>query len=203
MVCNPYKSAIRMVKPPIDYAAIRAALVKAMSLGTGLGTGQIIQAQAEQPNAPRPARPYATFQVKRSAIRNGMDAVVPAPAFGPSMYTYIGERGIDYDLTLYGQTHEQAYTLAASLQTSLGTEPINGVLGAVNASVWSVGDVMDLSALLNTGFEGRALLELELWTTSQMVIDLGSIETVNTLGIISVDDTLGQATLAQTIGQGA
>lgn len=176
---------------PIDYAQVRKTLVQALCAATGLPQNSVIRAQGQGPVQPRPKLPYVTFAYRRAAIRNGYDAVVSAYAEGDTLWRYIGERGIAMDLTAYGRDQDEAYGLALGMQCGLQQEPIQNILGASGLTLWTLGDVTDVTALLNTGFEGRALLECEMWLGTSQLVDLGEIATVPVVGAIEDDGGQG------------
>lgn len=169
--------------PPIDYAATRAALVKAVAQATGLPPGHVLRAQAQGPVQPPPGRPYCSFTYRLASLRTGFrDQVVYAPDLGPTMWRYRGARGIALDLNFYADDQDVAYTLASSLQAALAQAPTRATLAAAGCSVWQIGDVTDVTALVGTGYEARALLEFQMWLGFNGPVDLGTIEQVSVRG---------------------
>jgi hypothetical protein len=173
---------------PVNYALCRKALVAALSIATGLDPSSIIRAEGQGPVQPRPKLPYVTFKFNRVSIRNGRDACRPAPGEGDSMWRYTGERGIAVDIQTYGRDQDEAYALASAIQFGLDTEPVADALALADLSVWSLGDATDITALLSTGFEGRALLECELWLGISVLVDLGEMASVPVVGVLTSDD---------------
>ena len=107
-------------KPPIDYAAARKALVRAISIGTGLSQSRVLRAQAQGPVQPVPEKPYATFMFRTSAMRTGFrDTQIKAPEISSTAVYYRGTRGIAVDVTFYGSDQDEAYGLAAAMQSAL------------------------------------------------------------------------------------
>lgn len=172
---------------PIDYAATRRALVQALCAITDLSQNQVIRAEGQGPVQPRPKLPYLTFKYRQVAIRNGYDAVVPASDQGETMWRYVGERGIGIDIIAYGRDQDEAYGLALGVQSGLQQQPYTEILSAAGLCVWTLGDVTDVTALLGTGFEGRALLECQLWQGTSALVDLGQMATVPVVGNIEDD----------------
>jgi hypothetical protein len=172
---------------PIDYAATRKALVQALCAMTQLPANQVIRAEGQGPVQPRPTLPYLTFKFRQAAIRNGYDALVPATDEGDTKWRYVGSRGIGIDIMAFGRDQDEAYGLALGVQSGLQQEPYAGILSAAGLCVWTMGDVSDLTALLGTGFEGRALLECELWQGTSILVDLGQIDIVPVVGNIEDD----------------
>jgi hypothetical protein len=188
-----------MASAPLDYASVRRALVASVALAAGVPAERVVRAEGQGPVQPRPPLPYIAFKVRRAAIRNGRDAVVYAPELGPTTWRYVGERGLGVDLTAFGRDQDEAYTLAAQMQAALDAEPCAEVLNAGGLSLWSVGDVVDVTALLGSGFEARALLEIEVWAGTELIVDLGEIATVPIVGDIVLDDTRGSLRDAFTV----
>jgi hypothetical protein len=89
------------------------------------------------------------------------------------------------ELNFFGEDQDQAYGLAAQMQTALFQEPTRRTLAAANLATWKILDATDVSALLGTGFEGRALLEFEMYLMVHSLVDLGAIEQVPVVGLIS------------------
>ena len=176
------------VASPIDYAQTRKTLVQALCSMTGLGPNCVIRAQGQGPIQPRPALPYLSFKYRTAAMRDGLDALVQPVAQDSTLWQYVGARGIAMDLMAYGQDQDQAYGLALCVQSGLQQEPYLDILQQSGLSVWTIGDVTDMTTLLNTGFEGRALLECELWQGVNQLVDLGQMDTVSVNGHIQ-DDT--------------
>jgi hypothetical protein len=173
--------------PPIDYAATRRAWVKALCAITQLPANQVIRAEGQGPVQPRPKLPYVTFKYRMAAMRNGYDAVVPATDAGDTMWRYVGERGISIDVITYGRDQDEAYGLALGIQSGLQQQPFVEILSSAGLCVWTLGDVSDVTALLGTGFEGRALLECTLWQGTSQLVDLGEMAIVPVVGNIEDD----------------
>ena len=172
---------------PIDYAATRKAWVQALCAITQLSPNQVIRAEGQGPVQPRPKLPYLTFKFRMVAMRNGYDAVVPATDAGETMWQYVGDRGIAIDVMAYGRDQDEAYGLALGVQSGLQQQPYVEILGRAGLCVWKLGDVSDVTALLGTGFEGRALLECELWQGTSQLVDLGEMAIVPVVGNIADD----------------
>ena len=176
------------VAPLIDYAAARKGLVQAVAAGTGLAPNRIIRLQGQGPVQAPPPRPYATFLFRMAAMRvNYRDSMVPAPEVSPSAYYLKGNRGIAVDLTFYADDQDAAYGLAANMQSALFADPILALLRAQNFVIWQIGDVTDTAALLGTGFEGRALLEFQMWTTTAKLVDPDQIDGLRIVGDFTGD----------------
>ena len=171
---------------PIDYAQTRKSLVQSLQAATGLGPNQVIRHQGQGPVQPRPKLPYLSFRYRTASMRDGYDALVPTDG-NDTLWNYVGSRGIAIDLMAYGRDQDEAYTLGMLVQSGMEQEPIQNILDASGLCVWKIGDVTDMTALLNTGYEGRAMLELELWQGTNILVDLGEMATVTVVGDIEDD----------------
>lgn len=175
----------------IDFTAARRALCATIAAGTGLGPNQILRAQAQGPVQPVPTRPFATFTFRDVGLRAGFrDWVMPAPEISKTATYITGHRGARVDVTFFGESQDDAYGLAITMQGALYCPPVVAPLRQANWAITRVGDVTDVSALLNTGYEGRSLLEFEMWSTSTQLFDPGSIDEVPMVGDIKLSGTL-------------
>jgi len=169
--------------PAIDYAAVRKGLVAFLSAATGLVNGRFILAQAQGPIQPVPKRPYATFQFRMTALKaNFRDYTTPVPDSLTGAVCYAGHRGVALDVTFHGRTQDEAYGLAVNCQAGLYRPDLLGPLTSIGWAVYTIGDVTDLTALLNTGFEPRAMCEFEMWTKIKTIVEPGYIESVPLVG---------------------
>lgn len=167
----------------IDYAAARKALVGAVSLGTGLGNNRIIREQAQGPVQPVPPRPYASFTFRMAAMRTPFrDSTVFENVAGNEHVTISGYRGIAVDITFHGESQDDAYGYATTFQASLYRDDVLRALRAYNFAVWAVQDVTDLTAMMATGYEGRAMVEFEMWTRIVSTVAVGDIQSVPLIG---------------------
>lgn len=175
---------------PIDYDAIRRALVSAVAQATGLDVEHVVMAEPEIPNAPRPTLPYVSMKLTSAAIRYGQDALT---VDAQGVQHLGGQRGIVVSVNTYGRSHEEAYGVMAALQFGLDNPAVLDPLRAAGIAVWWQGAVGDLSMLLETGYEGRAQMDVFLGVAGniQSAVDtVGSVEVVgNIQGATAVDIT--------------
>lgn len=166
--------------PPIDFDAVRAAIWRAVQAATGLGPNGVVVSQPEHPIAKRPETPFCEFIVTTVAQTFGRDAMVPTAA-DDGTFRYYGPRLMTAQFQFYGETHEQAYGLACCMQAALHTDPVADGLRAAGIVVWSREPVTDLSALLSTGYEGRAGFNVSFGLHSELIVDVGTITSVPVL----------------------
>lgn len=180
-------------KLPLNFDALRKALVDEIQRVTTL---TCIVAEPETQNVPRPPKPYFTLKMVSPAIKSGDDS---ASNLGGTVWNRGGQRKMIVDFNCYGCSHEQAYNFASLWQQSLELETVQANLRVAGIAVWLNGSVQDLSALLNSGFEGRALLEVSFGIASNLSEDLGTIETINVTGEVTTDQNIVETINAQVI----
>jgi hypothetical protein len=166
---------------PLDFTAIRKAIIAEMQRVTGV---TCILAQPETTAFPRPARPYMSMFFTQVANREGDDSASPVT---DSTWNVGGQRGMVVDFNSYGRTHEEAYGLAVAWQCALEGEETQAALRVGGVAVWLNGSVADLSELLQTGYEGRARLEVHFGVAVNRTEDRGAIEDVTVNGTVTTD----------------
>lgn len=161
---------------PIDYNLIRKTICNEVQKITGI---PCILQEPETPVDLRPKLPYFSLKFVMPGQKRGDDAYSTAtgdPNNPSSEWAFGGTRRITAQFDCYATTHEQAYSYMALWQGSLDTIPVQQDLREIGLAVWQILDNTDSTALLNTGFEGRALLEVYFGIVSNLVKDLGSME---------------------------
>jgi len=98
-----------------------------------------------------------------------------------------GQREIMVDFNCFGNSHEEAYDYMALLQSALELQTIQEDLRRAGIALWMNGSVADFSALLNTGYEGRAQMQVAFGIAANMTEDLGEIAVVPFQGDIKTD----------------
>lgn len=180
---------------PIDFNAIRVALVDEVQRVTGL---TCIMAEPETQNVPRPPKPYFTMKFIGPALKTGDDAHTWIA--GGTTWNSGGARKMTADFNCYARSHEEAYNYGCLWQGALELFGTQTNLRAAGIAVWLCGNLTDLSALLNTGFEGRSHIEVTFGLASNFTEDLGAIETINVgPGSITTDQNNVETFNAQVI----
>lgn len=168
---------------PVNYDLIRKTLVAEVQRVTG---ATCIVAQPESNNADRPDKPYSTLQFLNPGVKKGDDSSKQIP--GTSLWVTGGQRKMVVDFNFYGLSHEEAYSYGALWQAALEQETTQAVLRAAGVAVWlNAGPLRDLSALLNTAFEGRCQLEVAFGVASNVTEDRSSIDKVDLDGTVTTD----------------
>lgn len=175
---------------PIDFDAVRIALVRAVSVGTGLPESQVIMLEGEGLDAPRPKSPYFGILITTPSIKAGFDWMVPVPdeqGQPTGLFYYRGPRTMNVSFDCFARTHELAYGLMSAWQSALDQGPTLDALDFGGMSVADIGAVADLSALLNTSFEGRAHLDVSFGLMASVAVNVGQIATVPLTSQIHAD----------------
>lgn len=166
----------------VDFDAIRLAIIGAIVAGTGLPEGQIVMLEGETMGTPRPRVPYMGVLVTTASIKSGFDWFGPAtdaPGTRTGAVRYQGTRTMTVSFEAFGATHEQAYALLATWQGALEQPPVQDALQSIGLAVRDIGAVNDMSALLNTAYEGRAQMDVAFGYTANSTVDLGLMDTVD------------------------
>ncbi len=164
---------------PVDYDEIRKTLVSTVTAVTKI---PCIMDEPEIQNAPRPANPYFSFKITNPGGKNGDDTLQQIGSAG--VLNIGGQRKMTVSFKSYGKTHEEAYKYMALWQASLEAPTVQQVLRAKGIAVWLNGSVVDLSQLLNTGYEGRAQLDVQFGIVSNLTDNPGYIEEVGVSGTV-------------------
>jgi len=170
---------------PIDFNLIRKTVSNEVQRVTG--TTCVLEEPTVQ-GAPRPNLPYFSFKLITPAAKNGDDSQyhTSGTVFGRG-----GNRKMSISFHCYTQEQEDAYGLMALWQGSLELFQTQQNLRSAGIAVWLIGNVADFSQLLNTGYEGRAHLDVDFGISSNLPEDLGEIDSAQITGTIVTDD--GQA----------
>jgi hypothetical protein len=182
---------------PVDYDKLRRAMVVEVQKITGL---TCIMEQPETQDTPRPANPYFSMLITGPAGKSGDDSkdnVLDDQGNPTTGWNSGGVRKMTVGFNAYGRTHEEAYSYMGLLQTSLDLQNVQEDLRRAGIAVWVIGAVADLSQLLNTGYEGRAHMEVQFGIAMNLSSDLGAIETAVVEG--AVDTGSGTADVSANV----
>ena len=100
----------------------------------------------------------------------------------------------------YGTSQEQAYGVLAALMAALDTVPVSDVLEMAGLAHHNTDAVADVSALLNTAYEGRAHMDSEFGMMSRLQLDAGRMDSADISGTVATDD--GIITVDTTVTRG-
>jgi hypothetical protein len=177
---------------PIDYNLIRKAIVSCMTTGLNLQNGQVIEEMPETQDAPRPKKPYLSYSITTPGAKFGDDGHTLTGVQGSGVteeliYNVGGNRKMSVSFHSYAINKDDAYNLMAFWQALLETIPIKQTLEKAGIAVWLNGGVADMSQLLNTGYEGRAHMDVVFGINSNITEQVDSIIEVQTTGTVTDD----------------
>lgn len=170
---------------PLDFNLIRKTLINTVQYVSGLQ--QVVVLQPESQDWPRPAKPYIGLHITTPAAKSGDDSKQNVPdEFGAptTVWNSGGVRKMSVRFVAYGKTHEDAYNYLTAVQTGLDLEDVQEQLRRSGIAVWIIGNVADVSQLLNTGFEGRASMDCDFGVAANMQSDLGSMDSGTITGTV-------------------
>lgn len=182
-----------MITKPIDFNEVRKAFIAEIMKVTGLDGNHVVVLQQEVPNSPRPTRPYMGMQFTTPAAKSGDDSKDYVSA---SKWNSGGVRKMSIQFDCYANSHEDAYNLMSLWQSSLDCWNVQEDLRRYGIAVWIIGNVADVSQLLNTGYEGRSQMDCTFGIAFNLEFDAGAEESVQVQGAVATNPT-GQ-TVIQT-----
>lgn len=164
-------------------SAIEGAVVAWVENATGL-VGKVILAR--QKAAQPPVRPYITVTVSppaktRSPHPLRYDSFDPSQVGAEIRTTVRWEEYRIVKLQAYTDEtigDERASELLAQARRALGLETVLGPLRAAGLALLDPGDMQDLSALVETGFQGRAALDVRFLAPAEAVEGVTYVETI-------------------------
>lgn len=167
---------------PIDFAALRATLSALVQTATGLPSNQVVLAEPESVHAPLPDYPFVTFELTTVTdttadyeYRQGDDGT----------FRLEGDHLARVGFEAFGRSHDEAHGLGLALFMGLCTDDCSALMRAANVALRDLTSIVDLSTLLETGFEGRARFELVLGMTASLPLLLPSIGGVGIGGVVN------------------
>ncbi len=164
---------------PIDFDAIRIAIIQEIQRVT---TKTCILTNPKGVKTPRPALPYFSMNVTTPAAKFGDDSTQDVD--GNGTINRGGQRRMSVSFQSYAQDVEEAYNYMSLWQAALDQFTTQSNLREAGIAVWTIGNVADISALLNTGYEARAQLDVQFGIASNLEEDVGTIESVFASGTI-------------------
>lgn len=173
-----------MPSPAISWAAVEAAIATWVNAATGLfviWTGQ---------NNPRPSDDFAQLKLLDLPLPPGQPELVssynPAAPSGQEIefdWRVHGDFTVSinfFSAAVIGNTAARAVATAA--RNSMWLESNRAALAAVAVAVVEIGTVRNLTALIDTRYEGRAQLDVRFRACDGASETTGYIATVNVTG---------------------
>ena len=125
------------------------------------------------PNAPRPATPYALLSTLTGSVKTGFTDDLKYVS--GDTYSISGQRTLSFSIKVIG---EGAVHAVSSLQSSLEKPTVLEALRASGLAVWDSGSVQSIPEILETGIEERANLDVLFGVLSSVTDEVGFIEEV-------------------------
>lgn len=169
------------IKPPVDFGKFRELLVREVTKVTGL---VCIRNEPVVPNAPRPELPYFGYKMTSPAIQKG-DSNIEFQS--GQEFNYGTQMQMVVSFNCYAKDQDDANSFMHLWQQALNMANIQEDLRKGGLALWDYAKVADLSALLNTGYEGRAQMEVNFGYASNLSANLGTIDIVEIQGTIDPD----------------
>ena len=191
MSVTPNLNIIATPTNPVDFNSIRVAFVREIQKVTGLDNQHVIVEEPETQREDRPTKPYMSMKITTPGAKNGddsQDQTFDGPT-SSTIWTTGGQRKMTVEFNCYGRTHEESYNYMALWQVALENQSVQQDLRANGIAVWVIGNLADLSKLLNTGFEGRSHLESTFGIAVNYSTDLGQMASVQVDGAVQTPDS--------------
>lgn len=173
-----------------DFNLARILFAREIQKVCALDQDRVILSEPEVQNEPRPAKPYFSFKMTTPATKFGDDSkdpVLDAQGVPTTVVNSGGVRMMTVSFDAYGRSHEEAYNYMLAWQCALDREDIQEDLRRQGIAVWQIGNVADLSQLLNTGYEGRSHMDCTFGYAVNTQSDLGAIEEAPIKGTVNTD----------------
>lgn len=144
----------------------------------------------DRQNVPRPKLPYfallITTPIQKVGSRDSMKHV------DDTKWIIGGQRRFTLSVRSYVNTKDknffQSQDLLVKLQDSLEDETRRIDLTTAGLAVWFSTDILDITELLETGFEARAQFDIEFGIASNRETDLGKIDKVKIQGTVNGEE---------------
>ena len=138
------------------------------------------------PNAPRPAKPYATLEIF-AEVGESQEDIVKTPATG--VYSFIVPVSATLRVQLYGTQGMDVCEALNVLARRLETDTYSDKCFANHVAFYDAESVQDLTEVFEQSAEARASVDFFVRTNSEILDDLSVIEQVEVEENIKIDDS--------------
>ena len=138
------------------------------------------------PNAPRPAKPYATLECF-AEVGEAQEDIVKTPTTG--IYNFVVPVSATLRVQLYGNQGDDVCEQLNVLARRLETDTFADKCFANNVAFYNAESVQDLSEVYEQSVDVRASIDFFVRTTSEILDDLSVIEQVEVDENIKIDET--------------
>lgn len=138
------------------------------------------------PNAPRPAKPYATLEIF-AEVGESQEDIVKTPATG--VYSFIVPVSATLRVQLYGTQGMDVCEALNVLARRLETDTYSDKCFANHVAFYDAEAVQDLTEVFEQSAEARASVDFFVRTNSEILNDLSVIEQVEVEENIKIDES--------------
>lgn len=138
------------------------------------------------PNAPRPAKPYATLEIF-AEVGESQEDIVKTPATG--VYNFIVPVSATLRVQLYGTQGMDVCEALNVLARRLETDTYSDKCFANHVAFYDAEAVQDLTEVFEQSAEARASVDFFVRTNSEILDDLSVIEQVEVKENIKIDES--------------
>jgi hypothetical protein len=138
------------------------------------------------PNAPRPAKPYATLECF-AEVGEAQEDIVKTPTTG--VYNFVVPVSATLRVQLYGNQGDDVCEQLNVLARRLETDTFADKCFANKVAFYNAESVQDLTEVMEQSVDVRASIDFFVRTTSEILDDLSVIEQVEVDENIKFDET--------------
>ena len=138
------------------------------------------------PNAPRPAKPYATLECF-AEVGEAQEDIVKTPTTG--IYNFVVPVSATLRVQLYGNQGDDVCEQLNVLARRMETDTFADKCFANKVAFYNAESVQDLTEVMEQSVDVRASIDFFLRTTSEILDDLSVIEQVEVEENIKIDDS--------------
>ena len=138
------------------------------------------------PNAPRPAKPYATLEIF-AEVGEAQEDILKTTTTG--VYKFVVPVSATLRVQLYGNSGDDVCEQLNVLARKLETDTYADKCFANNVAFYNATSVQDLTEVLEQSAEARASVDFYVRTNSEILDDLSVIEQVEVDESIKIDET--------------
>ena len=138
------------------------------------------------PNAPRPAKPYATLECF-AEVGEAQEDIVKTPTTG--IYNFVVPVSATLRVQLYGNQGDDVCEQLNVLARRMETDTFSDKCFANKVAFYNAESVQDLSEVYEQSVDVRASIDFFVRTNSEILDDLSVIEQVEVDESIKIDET--------------
>ena len=138
------------------------------------------------PNAPRPAKPYATLECF-AEVGEAQEDIVKTPTTG--VYNFVVPVSATLRVQLYGNQGDDVCEQLNFLARRMETDTFADKCFANKVAFYNAESVQDLTEVMEQSVDVRASIDFFVRTTSEILDDLSVIEQVEVDENIKIDET--------------